>query len=201
VLASLSLTHSAHYPPPSTTFWTYISEDRYYIFIQFFIVTAATKWLFMDGNAAFKLKKWVRGLILFVFFAGILHGTYFLIKNFKFGKRGYADVVVQEGMLHYIDHVIAENKKKNIDVVVAGLSSLANRSVLMGEKGLFELGELNSKDIYADKPTKLILIFKGPHQASFYNPVFRKEGHKPDTLIGQYYFYSYNINSNNLLQD
>jgi hypothetical protein len=201
VLASLSLTHSPYYPPPSTTFWSYIAEDRYFIFVQFFIVILATKWLFMDGNATFNFKKWVRSLFLFAFSAGILHGTYFVIKNVTFGKRDFGDMVVQRNMLHYIDNVIAENKKKNLDVVVAGLSSLTNRSVLMGEKGLFELAELNTKDIYADKPTKLILIIKNPHQSSFHWPIFRKEDQKPDTTIGPYHFFSYYINSNTILQD
>jgi len=44
--------------------------------------------------------------------------------------------------------------------VVAANNTMANRSVLMGGKGLFVPSALNEKKIYADKPTKIIAVVK-----------------------------------------
>jgi hypothetical protein len=192
VLAYLSLTISIYIPPPAAKFWTYVTEDRYFIFIQFFIVIIAARWLFMNANADFGLKKWVQGLLLFLFSIGMLHGVYFLAKNFTFDRRNLNYIVEQNHMVQYIDNTIRENKKKNTDVVVAGDFSMANRSVLMGEKGLFVPAELNVAEIRADKPTKLIAVIKSK-EFPFYSTFLKRKGLKLETQIGEFYFYSYYV--------
>jgi hypothetical protein len=81
--------------------------------------------------------------------------------------------------------------------VVTGHTTMANMSVLMGGKGLFESSELNTKTISADKPTKLILVIQNA-QFPFYSRFFEKEGQKPETQINEFYLYSYYIKPNTL---
>ena len=199
VLALLSLTHNAHYPPVSI-FWTYVSEDRYFVILQFFIVILTARWLFINTTAAFRLKKWVQGLFLFLFTITILHGIYFLAKNFTFDRRHFTNLATQNRKVQYIDNVIRENKKKNTDVVFAGDFGVVNRSVLMGAKGLFMPSELNEKEIYADKPTRIIAVVDSL-QLPFYKPFLKKEGIMLETQIGPYYYYSYYVKPNVTLKD
>jgi hypothetical protein len=199
VLALLSLTHNAHYPLMSV-FWTYVSEDRYFVILQFFIVILTVRWLFINTTAVFSLKKWIQGLFLFLFTINILHGIYFLAKNFTFDKRNFTYLATQNRKIQYIDNIIRENKKKNTDVVVAGDFSMVNRSVLMGAKGLFVPSELNEKEMYADKPTKVIAVVNSL-QLPFYKPFFKKEGVMLETQIGTFYFYSYYVKPNTTLKD
>jgi len=197
VLAFLSLTHNMNYPPPRDLIWTYVSADRYYIFIEFFFVLVAVKWLFMNDITASGLKNLARVLFLFLFAVGIVHGTYFTFKNFSSEKKNFADKTSENAVVHYIENTIRENKKKNIDVVVTGHTSMANMSILMGGKGLFESSELNTKTISADKPTKLVLVIQNA-QFPFYSQFFRKEGQKLETKINEFYLYSYYIKPNTL---
>jgi hypothetical protein len=201
VLAFLSVTHNAHYPAPMRVFWTYISEDRYFIIFQFLIVVLTARWLFMNTTTAFSLKKWAQGLVLFLFAIEILHGAYFLVKNFTWDRRNYTYIRTSNGMIQFIDNAIKENKKKNIDVVVASSDlSMANRSVLMGGKGIFAPAELNAKDINAGKPTMLIAGLDSV-QLAFYKPFLTKEGVKFETRVGEYYFYSYYVTPHTTLKD
>lgn len=199
VLALLSLTHNGHYPPVSL-FWTYVTEDRYFIILQFIIVILTAKWLFINTTAVFSLKKWAQGLFLFLFTINVLHGIYFLAKNFTFDRRNFTYLVNEKRKIQYIDNTIRENKKKNTEVVVAGDFSMVNRSVLMGTKGLFVASELNEKEIYADKPTKIIAVVDSL-QLPFYKPFFKKEGIMFETQIGIFYFYSYYVKPNTTLKD
>jgi hypothetical protein len=199
VLALLSLTHNAYYPPVSV-FWTYVSEGRYFVILQFFIVILTARWLFINTTVVFSLKKWVQGLFLFLFTINILHGIYFLAKNFTFDKRNFTYLVTQNRKIRYIDSIIRENKKKNTDVVVAGDFSTVNQSVLMGTKGLLVPSELNEKEIYADKPTKIIAVVDSL-QLPFYTPFLKKEGIMLETQIGPFYFYSYYVKPNTTLKD
>jgi hypothetical protein len=201
VLAFLSLTHNAHYPPPDSVVWTYVSEDRYFIILQLLIVLLTARWLFMNTRAVSPLKKWGQYLFLFLFTIEILHGVYFLAKNFTFDKRNFTYIVNQNRMIRYIDNTIRENKKKNIEVVVGGSDlSMANRSVLMGGKGLFVPLELNAKEIYADKPTRIIAVVDSV-KLPIYKPFLNKEGVKLETRIGSFYFYSYDVKPNTTLKD
>lgn len=200
VLALLSLTHNAHYPPPMVVFWTYICEDRYFIILQFIIVLLTARWLFMNATAVFSFKKWAQGLLLFLFTIEILHGVYFLAKNFTFDKRNFTYMVTQNRMIQYIDNTIKDNKKLNTDVVVAGDLSMTNRSVLMGGKGLFNPSELNEKEIVAEKPTRILAVVDSL-QLPCYKPFLKKEGIKFETRIGTYYFYSYSVKPTTTIKD
>jgi hypothetical protein len=199
VLALLSLRYSAHYGLTENLFWTYINEDRYFIILQFFIVILTAKWLFMNATVS-NFKKWLQGLFLFLFTIEILHGSYFLAKNFTFDKRNFTYIVTQNHMIQCIDNIIKENKKKNTDVVVAGNISMANRSVLLGGKGLFVPAELNENEIYADKPTRIIAVMKSS-ELPFYKPFLKKEGILLEAQIGAFYFYSYYVKPTTTLKD
>jgi hypothetical protein len=200
LLALLSLTHNAHYPPPRKFFWTYVCEDRYFVIVQFFIVVLTARWLFMNPTAVFSLKKWVQGIFLLLFTIEILHGAYFLAKNFTFDRRNFTYIVTQNRMIQYIDSTIRENKKQNTDVVVAGAPSMANRSALMGGNGLFNPAEINEIEIHADKPTRILAVVD-ILQLPFYKPFIDKEGTKLETRIGAYYFYSYYVKPTTTLKD
>jgi hypothetical protein len=201
VLASLSLTHNAHYPAPMAVFWTYVSEDRYFIILEFLIVILTARWLFMNTGAVFPLQKLAQGLILFLFAIEILHGAYFLIKNFTWDRRNYVHIRAHNRMIQYIDYTIRENKKKNTEVVVASNDlSMPNRSVLMGGKGLFVPTELNAKEINAEKPTR-ILAGLDSIRLPFYKPFLNRKGIKFETKIGTFYFYSYYVTPNTTLKD
>jgi hypothetical protein len=199
VLALLSLTHNGYYPPVSL-FWTYVSEDRYFIILQFIIVILTAKWLFINTTAIFSFKKWGQGLFLFLFSITILHGIYFLAKNFTFDKRNFVYLTNEKRKIQYVDNIIRESKKRNTEVVVAGDFSMVNRSVLMGTKGLFVPAELNEQEIYTDKPTKIIAVVDSL-QLPFYKPFFKKEGIMFETQIGIFYFYSYYVKPNITLKD
>jgi hypothetical protein len=198
VLALLSLTHSAHFMLTERFFWTYVLEDRYFIILQFFIVILTAKWLFMNPAAVFPFKKWAQGLLLFLFTIEILHSAYYLAANFTYDKRNFTYIVTQNKMIQCIDNIIKKNN--NTDVVVAGNNNMANRSVLMGGKGLFVPAALNEKEIYADKPTKLIAVVKRS-QLPFYKSFLEKEGVLLEAQIGAFYFYSYNVKPNTVLKD
>jgi hypothetical protein len=200
VLAYLSVTHSMQSQPPQTAFWTYVSEDRYYVFLQLFIVIITTHWLFMNATAAFSLRKWAQGLFLFLFSIVILHDIYYLARNFTFDRRKFPQLAEQNHMSQYITNTIEENKKKNIDVVFAGNYPIAHYAVLMGGKGLFVPSELNAKEMHADKTTKVFAVLTTT-QFPFYSPFLKKEGLNLETQIGNYYFYSYYVKPNITLQN
>jgi len=200
VLALLSLTHSMYFPPPDNDIvWTYVSEDRYYVFLHLFIVIIVARWLFMDPYPVSRLIKWAQGLFLFLFSITIGHGVYFLVKNFTFDRRNFAHEAIQHRMIQFIANEIKENK--DTDVVVAGNNFIMiYYGVLLGGKGLYVRSELNEKEIHADKPTKIIAVAKSA-QLPFYSPFLKREGVKLETQIGGFNFYSFYVQPNTGLQN
>ena len=186
VLAYMSITHNAYYPPPLNLFWTYLSEERYFIFIELIIAIIAVRWLFMSQSAALKPKKLLQWLFLLAFAIELIHGFYFLGKNFTLVHKK------NHHLLNYIDNVIKENNKKDIEVVFAANSTLANLSVLSGGKALLESNELNDK-IYSDRPVKLIAVFKG-RPSSFYSSFFKNQKVIQEAQFGLLFLYSCYIN-------
>jgi hypothetical protein len=92
-------------------------------------------------------------------------------------------------MTSYIEKIISDNKRKNIDVVVAG-KTIAGRAVLKGGKGLFESTELLSPQFYASTPTLLIAMIPSS-QLAFNSHFINKPGVQRINQIGGIYFYSY----------
>jgi hypothetical protein len=84
--------------------------------------------------------------------------------------------------------------------VVAGSITMANRSVLLGGKGLYYPAEINEPAIYADKPTRVLAVVNSLG-LPFYKPFLEKEGTKFETQIGGYYFYSYYVKPTTILKD
>jgi len=200
VLAILSVRYSMYFPLPAVAFWTYVGEDRYFIFIHLFIVIITARWLFMNAAPAVGIRKWAQRLFLFLCSVVILHGVYYLAKNFTFDRRNFSYEVEQKRMNQYIDSAIRENKKNNIDVVVTSSYTFPHKAVLMGAKGLIVPSELNAKEIYADRPTKIIAVLVS-QQIPFFSPFLKREGIKLETKIGGFYFYSYYVTPNTTLQN
>jgi hypothetical protein len=186
VLAYMSVTYNGYFPPPRKVFWTYLSEERYFIFLEFVIVIISVRWLFIVRSAPLQLKKLLQWLFLLAFCIEFMHCFYFLGKNFTFGRK------TNHPLLNYMDEVIKENKKKNIDVVFAASPNLASLSVLSGGKALLESNELNDK-IYSGKPVKLVAIFKG-RPSSFYNAFFENQKVTEEVQFGPLILYSCYIN-------
>lgn len=192
VLCYMSLTHSDHYAPPLQFIWTYVSEDRYFIFVELVILIITAKWLFVNQPVPFKPKKLLQWLFLLALLIQFLHSIYFLGKDYTFDQRNISQTTIKRRMAAYIDNAINYNKKKGIDVVVTANTTLANRSVLSGGKALFETTELNDK-LHTDKPIKLIIACKGK-PSSFYSPFLETHEVIEEARIGPLNFYSYFIN-------
>ena len=192
VLAYLSLRNSHHIPLPFLQYWTFISDGRYFIGISLFILIVVARWLFLHFPIDSTMKKCLRFLFLMLLAADISHGIYFLAKNFTLDRRNNKAEVLQEKLLTFLKKVIDDNRKQHRNVVVANYTYLVNHSVLLGEKGLFHPRELNSPEIYASKPTLLIVPLES-FQFSFYRPFLSKKGVRLAAKIDKYYIYYYYI--------
>lgn len=193
VLGYISLTNSRHRPPPNLQTWTYISDGRYFIGMRVFLLIVVARWLFViRKNWLTTGKKMLQYLFIFVLAVDILHGVYFLAKNFTLDRRNNKAEVLQQQLLNFLRTAIRENKVHNRDVIVSNNTYLMNRSVLLGEKGLFNRKELNSSRIYSSRPALLIVPMED-FQFSFYQPFLSKKGVQLQTKIGRYYIYYYYI--------
>ena len=190
VLAFMSLTHNAHFPPPEKRSWTYVSEGRYYAFLEFLIFIVIGKYLF-NRSFAFKLKTPFKWFFLFLCIVEITHGIYFLKKNFTYDRRNFRQVVNKNRVIDFIHNIIIENKKKNVDVVVFG-PAFSKRAVLLGGKGLFNRSELNSIEMHAEKPTLLIAVLDSS-EYSYYKPFLNKKGVTLEKKIEKVNCFSYYI--------
>lgn len=190
VLEFMSLTHNADYPLPNKITWTYLSEGRYYLFLEFVIFIIAVKCLYDNQSVVFKLKKPLQLLVLFLLCIEMLHGIYYLNKNFTFDRRNHGNYPIYSARVNLIQNIITEQKKKNVDVVIFN-KSFGNRAVLLGGKGLFEPAELNS-ELHAEKPTFLIAILDSS-MCSYYKPFLNKKGVRLMKTIGKLNYFSYHI--------
>jgi hypothetical protein len=192
VITFMSLTHSGHFNLAQGFIWTYVSEERYFILTEFIISTIVIGWLFIDKAHTFKIKGLLKFIFLLIAFIEIFHTGYFLEKKFTLDRRRFPYIASQKHKINAIEDLIALNKKKNIDVVVAGSLNMANRSILAGGKGLLEFPELNFLEIHAAKPTLLIAIIK-KNECPFYQSFLSKPGVQLISVMNDCYFYSYYV--------
>ena len=191
-IAFMSLTHNARFPDtPANYSWTYISEGRYFVFLEFVVFIVAAKYLYDNRSQSFLLKKPLQWLILLLLTIEIFHGFYFLKKNFTYDRRNLSHIVNEKPLISYIQNTITEQKKNNTDVVVFG-KIFSNRSVLLGGKALLEPGELNGINMHAKKPTLLIAILDTTW-SSYFKPFLTKKGVTLQKTIGSLNCFSYYI--------
>lgn len=189
VLAYMSLTYDNHFPAPRILVWTYLAEERYLVLPEFVALLLAIRWLFLQKSNTFRLQKALQALFVMIVVLETAHCTYFLLKNFTVDRRHFAQVAKDKRFTDYIQQVIQENRKKNIDVVFTN-STMANRSVLMGGKGLFQFTELNYPDIHASKPTLLIAVIIN-YERPYYQAFLNKPGVQLIHTINDHGFYAY----------
>ena len=197
VNAFMSLTHNAHLPAPRTFVWTYLSEERYLMFVEFFVFIMAIRLLFIQPNRTFRYKKLLQ--VVFVIFVLIdrSHTAYFLAKQYLPRHKNFTIGIRETPIVNLIDQVIQENKQKNIDVVVANMS-MSNYSLVKGGKALFEAPEINRPDIQASRPTLLIALIRKPDLPS-YLPFINKPGVQLMKVIKEWSIYAYYVGPTNKL--
>jgi hypothetical protein len=172
--------------------WTYISDARYFVFMNVLLTVVFGKWLFMDTLTIFKGKKLLQYVYIALLSIEILHGMYYLEEHFTFDRRNNKVIAIQNQIDDYIKDIIRENKKKNIDVVVTNGNNSAPRAILAGGKGLLAVKELNYATLHAQRPTLLVFVVRKDHLA-FYKPFFNKTALQFNTKIARFYIYTYYI--------
>jgi hypothetical protein len=187
-LVGMAVTHNKNFAPPRLLVWTYLDEERYLMLPEFFVFVITVRLLFLQHVMAYRLKRWLQGAFVLIVAIETGHCAYFLVKNFTFDQRHFAVATSQKRMLDYIQHLVQQNKQKGVNVVVTN-STLANRSVLMGGKGLVEVSELNRPQIHASQPTMLVAVMND-YEFAYYKPFLSKPGVRLINTMNNRYVYA-----------
>jgi hypothetical protein len=195
LVSYLSLTqNSLPKPPKAETFWSFIADGRYFIFLMTIIPVICIYYTFVNTNSEKSQVKRLLGICIVAAIAlETIHTTYFLIRRFEPLSYATPNVLVTKPLADYMKERIRENKLQDIEVVLTGEDeTIANWGVLYGGKGLLNSGELNSENLNSAKDTRIFLITRSQY-LRFYEPFLSSKAVKNEKSIDGFHIFSYLI--------
>jgi hypothetical protein len=194
LLSFLSITINKNYGLLADGYWTYVSENRYFVFACSFLLLFFCWWLFVNKNShKNKLLTILRSLFLVAICIEILHGVYLISKYEISDQKGTLPGSMSNQIKEIISQIRKDNAKINRDVVFTSVNNFfCNKITLEGGRCLYNPLELNLPDIGTERPVSLVAILQN-RELFFFGDFLRKPGVNRTAVSGKYTFFTYYV--------
>ncbi len=174
--------------------WTFLSDARYYLFIQLFIFIMAAYFLFLFPWKKYTLvRRTLQIVFLLLVTFEVSHTFYFIGKRFDLAGYNTKNIRLPAPVLQYLQLEVNRIKSENKLAVLSGASeTIGNRAVLMGAKGMMDHGELNSGKMYTQQDA-VILVILAPEEIVLYEPFRANKNVKLEKEISGILIYSLSV--------
>ncbi|MBO9562170.1 MAG: hypothetical protein J7621_05320 [Niastella sp.] len=196
LLVYLALTHDKNIGPPLFT-WTYVMDERYYIFPVFF--TNICSWWYCFVRIPKNNTRWARWpILLFTLLTTVevAHGIYYVVKKCSKGVTPLQDVPYKEPAEAFVIRFIKETQQRdpNRQVVITAFSKRhAFSAGLYGASGLFNPMELNNRLPRSSSNPAVLLLMIHKNELFLLEPFLRQPGVKLLATIKDYSAFTYYV--------
>jgi len=149
--------------------WTYVSENRYFIFVQVFLLLVITFLVFSE-SIKYRITKAIFKIFLFsLFTVEVSHGVYILLKSTtkeggSFKKK--ADLTARR---NFVNEIVNKSRDQNYEPVIFSFGYYFMALASLNDiKLCTDFEKFDEKAVKLDKPTQLLFItYNGPAKAYY----------------------------------
>ena len=144
-------------------YYSFVQESRYFILAQVVIVLAVFYYAFVakSGKPPSYFLKTLRIILLLIVVAEAAHGPWMLAKRTGAFK---AHILPASTVENFIDSLVREANKQDIDIVLTGDPHFASYAILKNLKAIRFSPEINDAPIHAEKKTILLIRIPEIHR-------------------------------------
>ena len=175
-LAYLSLTNDLDWKRLGIGFpWTYFTDNRYYIFVHFYLLVIVVYNCF-NTEKANVLASVAQKILLLLFLVDVSHGLWLLNKSYTQTRDMVPNYAYDSE--RKVDKLINQSRNENFeplfflsyDYTLSGYASLNN------VKQCIDFENFDEKNLLINRPTQLFLVVYKGAAKNYYNSFIKKQG-------------------------
>jgi hypothetical protein len=155
-IAYMAFTVDKYIPLPFDIYWTYFSDSRYFLLIQYGVLVFIFYFVFIKNNS-FRRVEWIRQVFLILVLIEISHGVYFAGRHI--GERKQYGIEFWNKQEKFLNNTIAACRIDNTEPIIVTYGyNFTALAVFKEIKIVNQVAELESIKNNTNKKILLILV-------------------------------------------